>query len=478
MTAPSSHVKWTIFACFTLVLLGFLAFWPSVAFDFVNWDDPAYVLHNGLIKSWSPSNLAGVATETVTRNYAPLTIFSLLIDHTIWGMNPSGYHATNVLLHVVNGILVFLLLRQLTGSSFVAWTTAALFLVHPVQIETVAWISSRKGLLSATFMLAALLVRLKPEAGGKQDAWYVVWLAAALMSKALAVVVPAVVLCHDLWVRRQKFADAFPRQIIPGVMCLLLLLKTMASQHSVLGGVRGHLDYSIWHITAIDTTILWRYIGMLCWPSELSVLYDPPTVGIWKSVLLASAGWMAVGGLIWKIRNKCPSYLWAAATFMLLLFPVLNFFKITTLMNDRYLYLPCIIVFGIVATSFQRLLAVANTSSVRILQPLANSVKWGVVLTAVFAAFAATSHHLPVWTNAQSLWTHAMKRVPQIPVVRIQMAFTQHDMGQHREAIRTLQQALLTTNPDQLDRKRMLNTIDEWSTELQNRTAATAHSMR
>ena len=208
MTATLNETErtgWWVYA--SLVIAGLAAFWPSVWFDFVNWDDPAYVLHNDLITSWSPSNLWGVATETVTRNYAPLTILSLLIDHTLWGMNSGGYHATNVLLHIVNGLLVFVLVRQLTGKQFVAWVTAALFLVHPVQIETVAWISSRKGLLSASFMLAALIARLKPAPDARSDGWYAVWLAAALLSKALAVVVPAIVLAYDVWVRRQKLAE-------------------------------------------------------------------------------------------------------------------------------------------------------------------------------------------------------------------------------------------------------------------------------
>ena len=466
----SGKLSWLAYG--SLCFLGVAAFWSTVGFDFVNWDDPAYVLHNDLIKSWSPDNLAGVATKTVTRNYAPLTIGSLLIDHTIWGLNPSGYHATNVLLHLVNGVLVFVLVRQLTGNSFVAWTTAALFLVHPVQIETVAWISSRKGLLSAAFMLAALIVRLKPEISGRNDAWFVVWLAAALLSKALAVVLPAIVLGYDLWVRRQKLADALPRMIIPGVMCLLLLLKTMASQNSVMGGVRGHMDYSLWHIIAIDTTIMWRYIGMLCWPTNLSVLYDPPTTGITSSVLLATAGWTIVAALIWRFRRSQPLFLWAAATFLLLLFPVLNFFRITTLMNDRYLYLPCIIFFAVVASGLNRALSFRDLPDIPAVPRLLAGLKWSVGLVAVVAAFIMTADHLPVWQNPQSLWNHAMTTVPQLPVVRIQMAHTLHDAGNGRQAILAMQRGLLETVPDELDRKRMIKAIHEWDAELQNRSAS------
>ena len=386
-------------------------------------------------------------------------------------MNPSGFHATNVLLHLVNGVLVFLLLRQLTGNTFVAWVAAALFLVHPVQIETVAWISSRKGLLSALFMLAALIVRLKPEVTGRNDAWFVVWLAAALMSKALAVVLPAIVLLYDLWVRRQKFADTLPRLIIPGVMCLLLLMKTMASQHSVLGGVRGHLDYSLWHILAIDTTIMWRYIGMLCWPGQLSVLYDPPTTGITAMVVAASVAWVAVAAVIWRFRARYPLVLWGAATYLLLLFPVLNFFKITTLMNDRYLYLPSIIFFAGVAAAPHRSLRFAEKLNIVLLRQMIGGLKWAIGAVAISAAFALTTLHLPVWQNPQTLWHHAMTTVPQLPVVRIQMAYTLHDAGNGRQAILTMQRGLLETEPDALDRKRMVKAIFDWDAELKSRSA-------
>ena len=465
-TMESEQSRFPLIAWISLIVAGLTAFWPTVWFDFVNWDDPAYVWYNDLIKSWSPASLAGVATETVTRNYAPLTIFSLLIDHTLWGMNPSGYHATNVLLHLINGVLVAMLMRQLTGSRFVAWVTAALFLVHPVQIETVAWISSRKGLLSASFMLAALIARLRPEPRAADDGWYILWLIAALLSKALAVVLPAIVLCYDLWVRRQKFSDALVRQMIPGTLCLLLLLKTMGAQNTILGGVRSHMELSLPQILAVDMTILSRYIGMLLWPANLCVLYNPPTSGIWLQVLAATLGWGVFAGLAWRARQNNPLIWIALASFLLLLFPVLNFFRITTLMNDRYLYLPCISVFGLLAGGLQRLLLAGERHAEDIVRLLTRSAKWTAALLAVGGALQATTLHLPVWQNSMSLWTHAKSRQPDLAVVRIQMAWTLHDLGQRREGIRELQRALTQCNPDQLDRQRIHSAIEDWSAEL------------
>lgn len=456
----------------SLLLLGWLAFGRTTAFDFVNWDDPAYIHHNPAIQGWSLSNLQAVATATVTRNYAPLTIFSLLLDHTFTGLEPAGYHRTNVWLHLLNGVLVFVLICRLTGSRFVGWATAALFLVHPVQIETVAWISSRKGLLSATFMLAALIVRLRPDLQPRHDGWYIGLLLAALLSKALAVVVPPLVLLYDLLIRREKFSDAVVRQVIPGLLSLLLLLYTMGAQHSILGGVRGHMQLSLLQILAVDVTILWRYVGLLVWPADLCVLYDPPTSGIAVEVALGLVGWIAIVSAVWFSRQRHPLGLFSLGSCLLLLFPVLNFFRITTLMNDRYLYLPCVCVFAPAAAALQWLagqavrqlptLRIRPAVTLRSAQLLSSSVL-GIVLLLLLRQ---THAHLPVWTNAESLWRHALQEVSQLPVVRIQWALTLHDTGRVREAVEVLRQARQEVVADAADRERMERHIADWTREL------------
>ncbi|MCA9010018.1 MAG: hypothetical protein KDB01_09745 [Planctomycetaceae bacterium] len=459
----------TFFQSGALVLIGLIAFWQSVAFDFVNWDDVTYVTHNELITSWSPSNLWGVATETVTRNYGPLTIFSFLIDHTLWGKNPCGYHATNVLLHLANGVLVFLLLKQLTGNRFVAWLAAALFLIHPVQIESVVWISSRKGLLCSLFMLWASIIRLRPEVTPKQDAWYIGLLIAALLSKALAIVFPPIVLLYDVLIRRDKTAPAIARQVIPGLLSLLLLFYTASVQNSVLGGVRGHMDFSLLHIMAIDVTILWQYIGMLCCPTDLCVMYDPPTSGIGMAVVIGSIAWMAVGYAFWRVRRTQPLWILGAVSFFLLLFPVLNFFRITTLMNDRYLYLPSIIVFTMAAGAVHRVIRFAEAESNGLVQLIGNSLRGMVVVGILAACLNLTLNHLPVWQNSQTLWTHAIAQYPKLPVLRIQMALAVHARGQEREAIRQLRLALLECQPDDQDRERMRGMISDWESQIAER---------
>lgn len=454
-----------------LVILGMAAFWSSVSFDFVNWDDPAYIEHNELIKGWSLTNLKGICTDVITRNYAPITIFSFLMDYTLWGMNPCGYHATNVLLHVINGVLVFLLVSRLTNNRFVGWATAAMFLIHPVQIESVVWISSRKGLLCSMFMISALLVRMQPDVKPRTDLWYIFFLTLALYSKAHAVVLPPIVLLYDMLIRRQPFATAMPRQLIPGFMALILLLLTMGAQNTVLGGVREHMSLSLLQILAVDVTILWRYLGMLVCPTDLCVMYDPPTTGIWKQVLAGSVGWAAVAFGLWRIRHSQPLWILGASSVLLLLFPMLNVFRITTLMNDRYLYLPCLIIFAMVAGTVQRILKEVIDPSVVLLRWIDSGLKIGLTACAVVACLITTWNHLPVWTNSQSLWTHALTKYPDMPVLRIQYALTMHSSGRVREAIRLMKLALLQCQPDDLDRDRMQRLVNTWQGELSKRSS-------
>ena len=116
----------------------------------------------------------------------------------------------------------------------------------------------------------------------------------------------------------------------------------MSAQTTMFGGVRSHMELSKAHILAVDSMILWRYVGMLAWPQDLCVLYDPPTSGIAGWVILASAGWLLVAGTVYLLRKRKPMVFLAAVSFIAFLLPVLNLFPITTLMNDRYLYLPSV----------------------------------------------------------------------------------------------------------------------------------------
>ena len=449
-----------------LYLLGLIAalYWPVTSFPFVNWDDPWYVTNNQLIKSWHPASLWRVATESVARNYAPLTILSLLGDHSLFGLDAGGYHTVNVLLHLVNALLVYQLVSRLAGSTGVGLATAALFAVHPVQIESVAWVSSRKTLLSSTFMLCSLLCWLRPERTGRQELWGTVFLMLGLLSKASAVSIPPIVVAYDALVLRKSLKQSIPRQILPAFLCVLLINLTMSSQTTIVGGIRSHIGLSKLQLLGVDAVILWRYVGMLIAPLQLCVLYDQPTSGIGLQIALSIVGWTVVAWVCWRLRHVYPLVTFAAATWLLLLIPMLNLFPLTTLMNDRYLYLPCVCLFA-VATAVL-LHAVSWTSQQgrnRNLLRLLGSVSVSLLLCGVLLFHSVlTMHRLQVWSSDLVLWEDAAASVPQLCVVQIQLADALHRRGRITEAVVALTQAMAHCDPDDADCERITSRLNDW----------------
>lgn len=453
---------------FSLGIVVILSFGTAISFGFVNWDDPWYVINNPLVKSWHPDNLQKIATQVVTRNYAPLTVLSFLIDHSLYGLWAGGYHLTNILLHAINAILVFLLVTRFTNNRLVGWATAAVFAIHPVQVETVVWISSRKGLLSGTFILASLWYWLRKDRTLEQNTCGFLFFICALLSKALAVVVPAIVLCFDFWVAKVPFREAFKKQILPGCCAVLLLVITMLAQTSELGGVRDHFGMSKLETLSVDSVIMSKYVQMLLWPDIRSVLYSPPTTGIGWQIMVSITCWLVAAFLFVRIGKRQPLVLFAAGTFLLLLLPVMNLFPITTLMNDRYLYLPCIPFFALIFSACVHILeSLKQRLSMRFKgKPLSGYLVpsvFGVLVLALLTRFSLqTEQYLSVWKDDLTLWKYTAEQVPQLPVVQIQLANSYHNQGQHARAVAIIKQAMQDTSPDQLDQQRMEKKIREW----------------
>jgi hypothetical protein len=462
-TVESRSPATDIFAMIGLFILAMMLYLPAFQFGFLNWDDPWYILNNDLIKNWSFSNLYQIATQPVARNYAPLTILSFLFDHTLWGEKAQGYHALNVFLHLVNGFLVYKLIVQLSGSRLVGWATAAFFIVHPLQVETVAWISSRKGLLSATFMLLSMYYWLRPETTGRQEAAGFAFFVAALLCKAIAIMVPPIVVVWHVLVYRRQFSVAVVRQFVPAVLAGLILLYTMSAQTTIVGGVRDHIGFSKAKILAIDAVIVWKYFGMLIWPQEQCVLYDPPTEGIGLQMVLSIGGLLAIGILTWRNRNRMPRVACAVVAFALLLLPVMNLFPITTLMNDRYLYLPSIPFFAVMtALTLEALRGLAH----RVKLPaagFAHCISALCVVAAVSGYSQRTVEYLPVWKNSLSLWTYATQKTPTLAVTWIQLALTHHALGHTDKAVATLHTAMGTCRMDVHDEHRVTEMLHKWT---------------
>jgi len=458
-----------------LVLMVAAVYWPVATFQFLNWDDPWYLTWNNLIKSWHPASLYQVFTEPVARNYAPLTIFSYLVEHTLWGLDPAGYHLTNVVIHAINTVLVLRLVRQLTGHALLSVVLAGLFALHPVQVESVAWISSRKTLLSTTMMLASFECWLRPCRTDRQEGWGLLWLLLGLLCKASVVVVPPIVIAYDVLVARKRLSASLARQVFPIFFCTLLILGTMQAQVTIIGGLRGHLGMSKLQLFGVNLTLLWRYVWMLIWPDRLCVLYDPPTQGIGHLIALSGLAWTVVVAICWRIRHCAPLITWAALSAFLLMVPMLNLFPLTTLMNDRYLYLTCVPVFGVLFAGLSQLLQAVTRllfrSNETWLPNVWNVAAAGAVPVLLASAAWGTLNYLPTWRDPVLLWSHARDEVPQLVTVQVQWALTMEEAGHPAEAAAALHTALRHGHPDEADRQRIRKILDR--VEPQSRQTST-----
>lgn len=463
------HSRWELLRCFvieqwwavvSLLLVVCVLYAPTLKYEFLNLDDLAYVVDNDLIKSWHPLNLYRVATEPVARNFAPLTIVTFLVEHTVWGLQAGGYHATNYLLHAINSILVYTLIRQLTGSRSSGWVVAMLFAVHPIQVESVAWISSRKTLLSSTFMLACGLCYLRPNRTGRDEGWGLMWLILGLLSKASTVVVPPIVVAYDVLIQRHRFEKAATKQIFPCVLCAMLTFITMSSQVTQIGGTRDHLAMNKLQLIGVDATLMCRYLVKLAVPVDLCLYYDPPWRDIWPQIAAAVTIWGSMAGLLWWKRDHFPGLAFAMAAWLWLLFPVMNFFPITTLMNDRYLYLPCLAVFAVVVET-------VRWSCESLGKRQAVVMFLGVSLVAITASARLTALYLPVWRNPMTLWSYAREQTPSLVIVQRQWADALRLSGDVEGALLVLQEILDRHHPDEGEVTLIHQLQREWSSKKQ-----------
>ena len=254
-----------LLAALGLAALAWLVFLPALANDFVNWDDDVYVVDNDAVQAadgwrhiWSTLEL-----PEHFPNY-PVVFTSFWLEYRFWGLNPSGYHATNVVLHGVNAALVFWLALALGGTPWIAGLTAVLFAVHPMQVESVAWITERKNVLSAFFGLAAFLAYLRHRTTNLWR-WYLVSLGAfvcALLSKTALLVLPLSMLLADYF-RAGRWSVGSVRRLAPlfvlGLAAGLLTVTVESRPASVPLLARPSLA----------AACLWFYAGKLVVPLGL-----------------------------------------------------------------------------------------------------------------------------------------------------------------------------------------------------------------
>jgi protein O-mannosyl-transferase len=412
-----------------LALLVIVFYLPALHGQFI-WDDDFHVLKNASLRSLH--GLWRIWTEPgASQQYYPLTWSSFWIDYQLWGLRPMAYHVENILLHALNAILVWRILRRLNVKG--AWLAAALFAVHPVCVESVAWVSERKNTLSGLFFLLSLRAAIEfwlptsttsqgnttePQAGadtafGRRKFY---WLAlglyvCALWSKSVTAVLPGVILLL-VWWKRGSWRRKDALLVLPFLAVGLAMVSITASiEHHFVIDPAANIDE--WKLSwgqkfIIAGRALWFYLGKLCWPHPLVFVY--PRWVIRPSQPLAYlplAAAVVVFVLLWRKRHTWGRpVLTAAAYFVLVLLPALGFINIFPF---RYSF---------VADHFQYLaalgpLALAAAGITSLLARVKNDVLRPSIIGALLAVLGVlTWRQTGIYQNLEVLWRDTLAHNP------------------------------------------------------------------
>ena len=328
------------------MVLVWLALGASVGNGFVYFDDDKYVFENEALEdglTWGAVRWAFEGEHAA--NWHPVTWLSHALDITLFGMDAGWHHGVTVLLHAVNALLVWWVLRRLTGRGGLAWAAAALWAVHPLRVESVAWASERKDVLAAFFALWAMGVYAGGRTGWRRRAAVGALYALSLMSKPSWVTLPFGLLVVDFWpLGRWKRRDWWRLWgekaelfALAGASCA----ATMAAQ-TAGGSVWAAGSLSGWARVSHAAVSVWAYLRMWAWPKGLAVLYPYPEAGWrWWGGGAAIAGIVAASGVFWARRRESPWWLAGWLWFLGTLVPMSGLVQVgRQAWADRYMYVP------------------------------------------------------------------------------------------------------------------------------------------
>jgi tetratricopeptide (TPR) repeat protein len=462
--ARSRFRAWLLAALLALVTLAL--YWPAMRCGFIGFDDPDYVTENPHVQdglNWAGVKWAFCNTQQAVY-WAPIMWLSHQLACQFFGLNPWGHHLINVLLHAANTVLVFLLFRRLTGTTWRSFFVAALFGWHPLRVESVAWVTERKDVLSAFFGLLTLItyaryvekstvqpVAPKPGEGGSPQSkvFYgltLICFALGLMSKAMLVTWPFVMLLLDWWplerfkVQGSRFkVQSLVYEKLPffGLAVAASVVTYLVQKH---GGAVTPMD-TLPLGTRIGNALIsyCRYLGMLFWPADLAVFYPHP--GQWPLVKVLLAGGLMTGITVLCIvrRRRHPfmlmGWLWYVGT----LVPVIQLVQSgNQMMADRFTYIPSLGMLILVIWGAYEL------SRRRQHQMMMLSVAGGVV---IILCLGLTRQQLGYWKDSETLFERALEVTKNNYLAHKTLGDALLEKGRTDEAIRQFQEAI-RLNPD------------------------------
>jgi tetratricopeptide (TPR) repeat protein len=420
--------------CVALAAITFAVFGQTLGHEFVNFDDETYVSKNPMVTpGLTGPGIVWAFLGVRSSNWHPLTWLSHMLDCELYGLHPAGHHLTNVLLHTATVIALFLLLRQMTGALWRSAFVAAVFAIHPLRVESVAWVAERKDVLSGLFFMLTLAAYVRYARRPWSPARYglvLLLFALGLLCKPMLVTLPVVLLLLDYWpLQRAEPAgklmlEKLPLLALSAASCIVTLAaQSKAIQSAETFSLPLRLE------NALVSCMI--YLGQMVWPVGLVVFYPYPRHGfpLWE-VALAGALLVGFSALAWLQRRKRPWLMVGWAWYLVMLLPVAGIIQVGMQAHaDRYTYLPQIGIYAAVAWW---------AAEWRI-----SRAAFGALMAAVVGALMAGSRQQTAyWQDSETLWTRALACTSDNTVAEFNFGSTLLLEGKVDQAITHYQNAL------------------------------------
>jgi tetratricopeptide (TPR) repeat protein len=430
----------TVYIAFVLTIITAVVYSGVFKNDFINFDDNVYVTSNTHIQqglSWE--GVMWAFTTIYGSNWHPLTWISHMLDIQFFGLNPAGHHLTNLIFHILATLLLFGFLRYATGKVWVSSLVAALFALHPVHVESVAWVAERKDVLSAIFWFLTLwaYVYYTRSPNKRKYALVLILFAFGLLAKPMLVSLPFILLLLDYWplermtLNRQAVGLLLLEKIPLLIMAVASSIITVIAQQEAISGF-NRIDFKIRLSNAILSYCI--YLWQAFWPTGLAIFYpyaNPHSINVLGCSFLLVVVTVAV---LWKGRQSkflITDWFW----FIIALIPVIGIVQVGGQAHaDRYTYLPFIGIFIIFIWGF-------NEISEKIL--IRNKMVMKIVIAILFLALSVkTWVQVGNWKNSLTLFSHAIDVTKGNDLAYMNLGLTTESMGRPLEAIDYYQKAI------------------------------------
>jgi protein O-mannosyl-transferase len=443
--------KWM---CLTLLLAIIFVYAPVRQFELVSWDDPQYISENPHITSGlTLQEISWAFTTNHAGYWMPVIWLSYMVDIELHGRNPSGLHVTNLLFHIANSFLLFAFIFHVTGALNRSAFVAALFALHPLHVESVAWVTERKDVLSTFFWILSAWAYIAwiQRPNRRKYAWIMLLFALGLMSKPMLVTLPVSFLLLDIWPLHRVPANLGSMERVAWLRLIRekLPLFAVAMVFSVITFVAQRQSGAVSDLNALPfsgrvANALVSYVGYLgkmFWPSRLAAFYPLHSIPVWQVVGAIAILALITMFVISEVRRR-PYLLVGWLWYLFTLLPVIGFVQAgRQAMADRFTYVPSIGIFILVAWGIPDL--VAQWKGRRI--PLAVPAMVILGLCAI-TANAQVEH----WRNSTSLWTHVLAVTDNNSVAHNNLARVLFEQGKFDEAVVHYTMAL-QLSPDNAD---------------------------